>query len=251
MGTKVDFVISCGAECRPAHYAQKLCLRKFSSPCDWMMNYSLKDFIQILSTEGKLMFQNAKYDEANKWVCDNDNGMISMHDFNCNQPLEEQLSAFYKKMERRTKKTIKQISQSHRVGIIMNRKIKKEELIDFANSMQLLFPDCYFHIVNVNDMPYQKLLKTEYIIKAEKYTITEISFNDAHENGRDKQNNPSFWFGNVRVWEKIMFNNFHVRGARYQYIKTILKQRVKQGIYFVCKPLGRILKYRFTLTKLF
>lgn len=72
MGTKVDFVISCGAACRPAHYAQKLCLRKFSSPCDWMMKYSLKDFIQILSTEGKLMFKNAKYDEANKWVCWND-----------------------------------------------------------------------------------------------------------------------------------------------------------------------------------
>ena len=244
MGMKVDFVISCGAACRPAHYAQKLCLRKFSSPCDWMMNYSLRHFVEILSTEGKFMFQNVIYDEVNKWVCDTDNGMISMHDFHYNQPLETQLPAFYEKMVRRTKKTIKQISQSRRVGIIMNRKIEKEELIDFANSMRLLFPDCYFYIVNVNDKPSQKTLKTEYIIQAEKYTITEISFNDAHENGREKQSNPSFWLGNVRVWEKLMLSNFHVRNSSYKYILMRLKQRVKQGIKLACNLFKTFFKCR-------
>lgn len=234
MGMKVDFVISCGAACRPAHYAQKLCLRKFSSPCDWMMKYSLKHFVEILSTEGKLMFQHARYDEVNKWVCDTDTGMISMHDFHHNQPLEDQLPAFYEKMVRRAKNTTKQISQSRSVGIIMNRKVEKEELIDFANSMQSLFPNCYFYIVNVNDIPYQKFLKTEYTVKAEHYTVTEISFDDAHKNGRDKQSNPAFWLGNVRAWNKLMLNHFHVRGSRCQYITTRLKQKIKRGIELVC-----------------
>lgn len=239
MGMKVDFVLSCGAACRPAHYAQKLCLRKFSSPCDWMMNYDLSHFIKILGTEGKLMFQNAKFDDVNKWVCDTDNGMISMHDFHYNQPLEDQLPAFYEKMVRRTKNTIKQISQSRRVGIIMNRNIEREEIINFANSMQLLFPDCYFYIVNVYDKPYQELPKTEYIIESEKYTITEISFNDAHENGREKQNNPSFWLGNVHIWEKLMLNHFHVKGSRCKYLQTLLNRSVKQCVKFACKLFGR------------
>ena len=239
MGIKVDFVLSCGAECRPAHYAKMLCLRKFSSPCDWMMNYSLSCFLEILRSEGKLMFRNAKYDEVKKWVYDADNGMISMHDFHCDQPLEDQLPAFYEKMVRRTKNTIKQILKSRRVGIIMNRNIAKKEIVDFATSMNLLFPDCYFFIVNVNDKPYQQKLKTEYIIETEKYTITEISFNDAHENGREIQNNPSCWRGNVRIWENLMLNYFHVKGRRLQYIKAILGRRVKQCVKFVCKLFGR------------
>lgn len=175
------------------------------------------------------MFQNAKYDENNKWVCDAENGMISMHDFHCDKPLEAQLPAFYEKMVRRARNTIKRISQSRRVGIIMNRKAEKGEIIDFATSMQLLFPDSYFYIVNVSDKPEQEAPKTEYVIEAEKYTITEISFNDAHENGREKENNPSFWLGNVRVWDKLMVDQFHVKGRRRQYIKKILKQRLKQG----------------------
>lgn len=98
---KVDFVISCGPACRPAYYARKLCLRKFSSPCDWMMKYSLATFVEVLRTEGKTMFRNARYDEVNKWVYDVDNGMVSMHDFDKNRPLVDQLQGFYEKMERR------------------------------------------------------------------------------------------------------------------------------------------------------
>lgn len=237
----VDFVLSCGAACRPAYYAKKLCLRKFSSPCDWMMNYSLRHYVDILRTEGQFMFQSAKYDDVNKWVCDTGNGMISMHDFNYNQPLEAQLPAFYEKMVRRTKNTINRISQSRRVGIIMNRNIDKGKIIEFADSMKLLFPKCFFYIVNVRDIPNQESIKTEYIIETEKYTITEISFNDAHKNGRDKSQNGDFWLGNVSIWKKIMLSHFHVKGSRYLYIKTQLKQKPKWGIYIFIRVLKRFI----------
>ena len=43
------------------------------------------------------MFRNARYDEVNKWVYDTDNGTVSMHDFNNNQALADQLPGFYGK----------------------------------------------------------------------------------------------------------------------------------------------------------
>ncbi len=188
-----------------------------------MWNYSLIHFTEILRTEGEMMFRNAKYDKENKWVYDADNGMISTHDFHDRDSLEAQLPKFYEKIQRRTRNTINQLSQSRRVGIIMNRKVKKQELTDFADTMCRMFPECYFYIVNIKDIPGQPSVKTEFIIQTSEYTITELSIDDAHKNGRDKNTNPAFWLGNSQLWEHLMIKHFRVKGSRFKRIKRKLE----------------------------
>lgn len=85
----VDFVISAGRSCRPAFHTKRLGLRQFSSPCDWMMNYSLSHFLDILRTSGSQMFKKTSLSSTYKGVVDDENGMVSLHDFKVNIPLEE------------------------------------------------------------------------------------------------------------------------------------------------------------------
>ena len=232
---KVDFVLSCGCACRPAYHTKKYFLRKFSSPCDWMMNYSLVHFIDVLKNEGKNMFRIPRLDEENKWVVDEENGMISMHDFKTNVPLDIQLPDFYAKMERRAKNTINKIKQSRCVGIVMNRHIGKSELLEFAHSLEMLFPECVFYIINIKDIPDYENSETTYVIKTDKYIVKEICFDDSHYAGRDKSKNSSFWIGNEALWGRVLVDNFYVKGCRYKYYKQRIIQKIR-GLY------NRILK---------
>lgn len=211
---KVDFVISCGAACRPAHYTQSLKLRKFSSPCDWMYNYSLVNFIEVLQTDAQHMFLTPCVNKEKKHVRDTRNGMISMHDFNLDAPLENQLPDFYHKMHKRAVNTNFQISNSKEVGILMNRQIHQNELFDFCKVLSSMYPNCSFHILNIFDIPEQKTIAIDFLRKYQKSTILQISFNDGHKNGREAEINPEFWLGNEPIWNSILPKIFQVKGAR-------------------------------------
>lgn len=95
----VDFVLSAGRACRPAYHTRKLGMRMFASPCDWMMSYTLSDWIHILESEAADMMQHAHIAPQKKWVIDENNGMVCMHHFNCSEPLNKQLPSFSKKNE--------------------------------------------------------------------------------------------------------------------------------------------------------
>ena len=220
---RVQFVISAGTACRSAFHIQRLYMRKFSSPCDWMMRYSLTDFLEVLASRGEQMFQLASIDPVIRGVVDRQNGMLSLNDFDCDSALEPQLPAFYEKMKRRAQNTIRQIEKSHCVGIVMHRDVSRNELINFANALTTHFPSCKFHIVNIKDTPTLSTHQITLSIKTEHYSVREICFNDEHPNGRLKEDNPSFWIGDENSWTKILKTEFHVKGRHYYMMKSLLK----------------------------
>lgn len=237
----VDFVISCGAACRPAHYTQELGLRKFSSPCDWMYNYSLDDFIEVMQTEGTLMFQECAATGQPNSIEDTRTGMISMHDFKTAFPLEEQLPGFYEKMNRRAKNTNAQLQACFHAGLIMNRQVTREELMAFCETVCKMYPGCSFNVLNIWDNPDASSAKIDFQETKEKYTLTQISFNDAHKNGRMPSENPHFWYGNEVMWKKVLLAAFAVKGSWKVRARKAWKKTVSLAKACLSKCLSKLL----------
>ncbi len=227
-GNKVDFVISAGEACRPAYYTRLLGMRRFSSPCDWMMRYSLDDFLEVLRSEAKNMFKEAYIEHKYRWVVDKANGMISMHDFSCDHVLDGQLPAFYEMVQRRARNTVLEIRKSKRVGIVMNRNISSDELIEFAEKLSAMFPHCHFCVVNMKDSPNESSIFINQPKRSNTFSVYEVTFNDGHPNGRDKATNPSFWLGNTAVWVHVLPRVFSVKGTYYskgkRYVMAVIRR---------------------------
>lgn len=224
---KVDFVLSFGEACRPAYYTKKLDFRKFSSPCDWMYNYALEDYIEVLRTNAQKMFRVIEIDPQ-EGVIDKQNSMISSHDFDCNQPLEDQLPEFYAKMTRRAKNTNAHLQKSSCVGIVMNRKIHQQDILRFSKTLSEMYPKCSFHILNIWDSPQEAQAFIDYRMEDGENTITQICFNDANKNGRDPATNPSFWKGNEVVWKSILLKVFYVKGRQIARLKKEIKKPIRK-----------------------
>ena len=224
----VDFVISAGAECRAAYYTKRLNMRKFSSPCDWMKHYTLDDYLHVFETEGREMFQRAHIDTLQQGVVDEQNAMISLHDFKLNLPLEAQLPAFYKKMQRRAHNTIIRIHHSQSVGVVMHRTVPYPEIVQFAESLCRLFPHTRFHLVNFRDVPGMTSFEVGEPFQGERYTLQEVSFNDEHPDGRDWQATPQVWVGNKPIWLKLLRQKFYVKGWLFTLIRKKMRRRYEK-----------------------
>ncbi|MDO5471980.1 MAG: hypothetical protein Q4F35_01455 [Akkermansia sp.] len=221
----VDFVISAGPACRPAYHAQKRGMRMFASPCDWMMHYSLMDFIDNLEQDAEDMFKVAHIEKDGNlsYVIDEKSGMVSLHHFYHEQSLDWQIPLFSKKMKKRAINTYNCINNSRSVGILMNRNIEKEELIRFAERLCQVFCSTTFHILNIRDIK-QEEIKVEYEIKENRYIIHEISFNDEHKLGKDPNINPDFWLGNVQLWARAISMKFKL--SQYSVVNNRLLQQI-------------------------
>jgi hypothetical protein len=240
----VDFVISAGAACRSAYYTKLFCMRKFSSPCDWMMNYTLFDYLHILKTGGEEMFRHTHFDPTKGGAVDEQNGMIALHDFDANLPLECQLPDFYEKVRRRTLNTVTRINKSRSVGIVMHRADSLQTIVQFIESLCDLFPHTTFHILNLRDIPDATTVTVSNTVKTKRYTFQEVCFNDEHINGRIKQQNPRFfWIGSAQIWSKTLRQAFHVKGRLYQIIRKDVKRRLK-------KTTQRYNKFKLFLSRL-
>lgn len=242
---KVDFVLSFGGACRPAYYTKLLGLRKFSSPCDWMYNYALEDYIEVLQTNAQQMFRVTETDAQKKGVIDKQNGMISLHDFDCNQPLEEQLPEFYAKMTRRAKNTNEQLKKRRHVGIIMNRELQQQDILRFSKTLREMYPKCSFHILNIWDTPQETTVFVDYQLRDKKNTITQICFNDGNKNGRDPAKNPRFWLGNEDIWPEILLKAFCIKGEKIERIKNKLKKSIAKrmnGVKCCISSMKRVLR---------
>lgn len=173
------------------------------------------------------MFQNARINYEKNWVEDTRSGMISMHDFDCKLPLEDQLPQFYNKMQRRAINTVNQINASSSVGIVMNRNEDSYELTSFCQSLCSMFPKCKFHILNIRDVPESTAMVVDFCHETDRYSVTQISFNDEHKNGRDSKLNGDFWLGDEGKWI-LALNYFRVRGEKLEKFSFKAKHRFKK-----------------------
>ena len=81
-----DCVIGFGNGCTIAGNLNRNNLRFFSTPFDWLLDYSLENVYSLLENKGKNFFRNykfnSKYNKGKKLgVVDTETGMISEHDY--------------------------------------------------------------------------------------------------------------------------------------------------------------------------
>lgn len=233
---KVNFCLSAGADCRVALHLRTSLFRKFSSPCDWMTNYSLDDYVEILSTGGEHMFQKSHTTDKKK-VIDEANGMISMHDFHGELPFHEELPLVRAKLRKRARNTVTSIKNAKSVGIVMRRSLTTADIIQFAEAMRQLFPSSHFHILNIRDEPGSRFYSKRELT-GKHWSIQEISFDDTHPLGRTRDN-PLFWHGDEKTWLQVLQKRYYLIASP----ERGFAGRIWQGIKMAYSPLLQMLKF--------
>lgn len=198
----VEFILSLGAACRPAHSLRANKLRYFSSPFDWMMRYSLESIEDILKNGIDDYFKNFEVigKTATKHVIrDKKTGMVSMHFFDLNQSVEDQYDHFITVMKKRFNRTIQALSHSKILCFVSNRNNELKNIFDFVKFITGMYKkDCFY--INITDDKHEKIE----MYKICNSSIFDIWFDDAHALGRDPKINNKSWFGNVEKWKQVM-----------------------------------------------
>ncbi len=141
---KADIFISMGEACRPALHLREYGLRKFSSPLDWMMSYSLDETHRCFSVGFSDFFaecyDNGGVDGKERNVVSISNvGMISIHAFPKNIALDEFLPTFRAQNKRRFLRIKNKILNSQSVAFVSARAVSVDKIADFGRKMQTLF----------------------------------------------------------------------------------------------------------------
>lgn len=203
----IEFILSLGCACRPAHSLRINKLRYFSSPFDWMMSYSLKTIEDIINNGIDDYFREyeviGKSEAMGTWkVRDKKTGMIAIHSFKLNQTVEEQYTSFIKTMKKRFDRLIGVFNSSNSLCFISNRNDQLECIFEFCKFITHKFNKMCFY-VNITDI---KDIKNEVIEQYDcgDFVITNICFDDTHPLGRDSKINKSAWWGNYEKWKKVL-----------------------------------------------
>ena len=201
---KFDYIMSLGNACRPAAALRRNNLRFYSSPFDWMMNYSLSTITDFFENGFHDFFINhidLNMDKNNfRRIQDVKTGMISMHSFPTDIPIEERYLQFFEIMKRRFDRLKKIIHNSQEICFISNRDGQVKNIEKFLLDMDRLFPNKILVYINIENsveigISYKKIKTNCYIYN--------FHFNDVHPDGAGPEN-PKFWLGNTKEWDKIL-----------------------------------------------
>lgn len=206
---KVDCMIPVGEACRPCQHLRKNNLRISAFPLDWMMSYSLQTAIHFFETKFADFFENIeeipdRYCGNHKFIKDVKNGVISIHHFRKDEPLESEHKKFRKMMLGRAEKLHNILKNSHSIGLICNRKdASDKELIDFIEKFSKIYPNKKITLINVvnEDIPD---FKNNVLFENENLKIIQFIFKDVPP-VKDEKKFPQ-WEGNPECWKKIMEN---------------------------------------------
>ena len=206
---EVDCMIPIGEACRPCQHLRKNNLRISAFPLDWMMSYSLETAIHFFETKFADFFENIeeipnKYCGDHKFVKDTKNGVISIHHFKKDEPLESEHKKFRTIMLGRAEKLHNILENSHSIGLICNRKdASDKELIDFIEKFSKIYPNKKITLINVVDEDIPDFKKS-ILFENENLKIIQFTFKDLPPI-KDEKKFPQ-WEGNPGCWKKIMEN---------------------------------------------
>lgn len=206
---KVDCMIPVGEACRPCQHLRKNNLRISAFPLDWMMSYSLQTAIHFFETKFADFFENIeeipdRYCGNHKFIKDVKNGVISIHHFRKDEPLESEHKKFRKIMLGRAEKLHNILKNSNSIGLICNRKdASDKELIDFIEKFSKIYPNKKITLINVvnEDIPD---FKNSVLFENKNLKIIQFIFKDVPP-VKDEKKFPQ-WEGNPDCWKKIMEN---------------------------------------------
>ncbi len=200
-----DFLISIGESCRPAGNLYYEGLRFFSSPLDWMMDYSLDTALHLFRTgfidffeQYELDVDNPISDTGNLKVHDTKNIITSIHDFPKEEPLDSSYPEFKEKMHRRVKRLESKLMDAKSIVLLSGRNDSVEELTDFLMSFSSIYSHLTIRLVNIRDtkdMPYDTF-EERIILKDNNLSYIEYAVNDS---GKGLQ-----WRGNKDMWSVIL-----------------------------------------------
>lgn len=206
---KVDCMIPIGEACRPCQHLRKNNLRISAFPLDWMMSYSLETAIHFFETKFADFFENIeeipnKYCYNHKFVKDTKNGVISIHHFKKDEPLESEHKKFRTMMLGRAEKLHNILENSHSIGLICNRKdASDKELINFIEKFSKIYPNKKITVINVVDEDIPDFQRSV-LFENENLRIIQFTFKDVPPI-KDEKKFPQ-WEGNPDCWKKIMNN---------------------------------------------
>lgn len=206
---EVDCMIPIGEACKPCQHLRKNNLRISAFPLDWMMSYSLETAIHFFETKFANFFENIeeipnKYCGDHKFVKDTKNGVISIHHFKKDEPLESEHKKFRTIMLGRAEKLHNILENSHSIGLICNRKdASDKELIDFIEKFSKIYPNKKITLINVVDEDIPDFKKS-ILFENENLKIIQFTFKDVPPI-KDEKKFPQ-WEGNPGYWKKIMEN---------------------------------------------
>lgn len=206
---KVDCMIPIGEACRPCQHLRKNNLRISAFPLDWMMSYSLETAIHFFETKFADFFENIeeipnKYCYNHKFVKDTKNGVISIHHFKKDEPLESEHKKFRTMMLGRAEKLHNILENSHSIGLICNRKdASDKELINFIEKFSKIYPNKKITVINVVDGDIPDFQRSV-LFENENLRIIQFTFKDVPPI-KDEKKFPQ-WEGNPDCWKKIMNN---------------------------------------------
>ncbi|RXR17687.1 hypothetical protein EQG63_09355 [Flavobacterium amnicola] len=199
-----DVIFSLGNACRPAYHLQKHQLRFCANPLDWMMSYSLDTVIHLYQTKFNDFFLDyVEVPQKMDWFTDVKNNVTSIHYPEIGTDNKE----FNIKMKNRFEIANKNLIKANKIGFICNRNDDQIAFSDFLKKMGEMYSGeiTLIHIKHNEEIDgIRTPIKCSKTKISERLKLIEYEFNDVHENGNDKINNPDFWHGNVRIWNSIV-----------------------------------------------
>ena len=233
---KADATISFGPNCRGAEALRRNKLRFFSGPFDWMMKYDLKSVFDALKNKGEGFFSDFIQDGEDRkkkfrYMVSKSTGMVSMHHFRNNLPVDEAYYVFKNTMKRRFKELDKIFNDAETLVIITSRKQETAEIIPFIKDFLTLYEFQKLYFINIFDSPEEKIEKEEF----NNVTIYNCFFKDVHPDGSDPNINKKFWKGNMEYWDmilsKISLNKEFIRKYRiHKFLSNLFKKDLKTSL---------------------
>jgi len=199
-----DVIFSLGNACRPAYHLQKNQLRFFANPLDWVTSYTLDTAVYMYQSEFNDFYIDFEEDSIKKgWFNDVKNNFTTLH----YPEIGIDNKAFNLKMKKRFEKVNKHLIKANKIGFICNRNDNHIAFSDFLKKMSEMYTGeiTLIHIKHNEEIDgIRTPIKCTKIKVSERLELVEYEFNDVHEKGNDKINNPEFWHGNVQLWNRIM-----------------------------------------------
>ena len=151
----VDLIVSMGNTCRSANALERNGLRYFSSPFDWMRDYSLEQIIYFLENGLINFFKNYIIEQgvinnSNYMVRDLSTGMRDWHSFKNNKDIKLQIDNFLTTHNRRFNRLLNYFRTSKYITILSHRTSQIRSILNFIRFIEFKFNKKVLYI-NIED----------------------------------------------------------------------------------------------------
>lgn len=201
-------VLSLGPACRPAYHIQKMGLRIFASPFDWLGFYSLDTVLHLFETRFEDFFVEIENKGPfTKWhlgVEDVKNKIFAGHHFKLDVPLDEMQAQFREMMLRRFERMDDYLKRASKVCFLCNRGESEKEFENFLTSFSKLYPNLDLTLYNIVDNFNSIGITYKTCRFKNKINFVECTFCDENKDGADPKQNTNFWHGNDDKWERVL-----------------------------------------------